>query len=67
MGLFKLFDRKDPKTELDGLKRAQAMLDERFRRKEVSNEVYQKQSLVFRERIEKCEKKMGISKYDQYN
>ena len=46
MGLFKLFDRKDPKTELEGLKRAQAMLDERFQRKEVSNEVYQKQSLA---------------------
>lgn len=67
MGLFKLFDRKDPKTELEGLKRAQAMLDERFQRKEVSNEIYQKQSLAFRERIEKCEKKMGIDKYDQYN
>ena len=43
------------------------MLDERFQRKEISNEIYQKQSLAFRERIEKCEKKMGIDKYDQYN
>ena len=67
MGLFKLFDRKDPKTELEGLKRAQAMLDERFQRKEVSNEVYQKHRVADRERIEKCEKHRRIDKYDQYN
>jgi len=51
MGWF--FDRKDPKTELEGLERAQKILDERFQRGQVPNEVYMKQSLEFGKRKEK--------------
>lgn len=56
MGWF--LDRKDPKTELEGLDRAQRILDERYQRKQVSDEVYQKQSLEFHKRREKYEKKL---------
>ena len=56
MGWF--LDRKDPKTELEGLERAQRILDERYQRKQVSDEIYQKQSLEFQKRREKYEKKL---------
>ena len=63
MGWF--LDRKDPKTELEGLERAQKILDERFQKGQVPNEVYMKQ---FGERkakyIEKL-KKQG-KYYDNY-
>jgi len=66
MGWF--FDRKDPKTELEGLERAQKILDERFQKGQVPNEVYMKQSREFGERkakyIEKL-KKQG-KYYDNY-
>ena len=65
MGWF--LDRKDPKTELEGLERAQKILDERFQRGQVPNEVYMKQSAEFGARrakyIEKL-KKQG-KYYDQ--
>ena len=59
MGWF--LDRKDPKTELEGLDRAQKILDERYQKKQVSDEVYQKQSLEFLKQREKYEKKLKKS------
>lgn len=56
MGWF--LDRKDPKTELEGLERAQKILDERYQRGQVMDSVYQKQSLEFHKKREKCEKKL---------
>lgn len=56
MGIF--FDRKDPKTELEGLEKAQKILDERLEKKQVSLEYYQKQSLEFLRQREKYEKKL---------
>ena len=53
-----LFMRKDPKNELEGLQRAQKILDERYERGQVLPEVYAKQSMIFREKIEKIEKKL---------
>lgn len=54
MGWF--LDRKDPKTELEGLDRAQKILDERYRKGQVMDSVYQKQCLEFQKRREKYEK-----------
>ncbi len=62
MGL--LFNRKDPKNELEGLDRAQAMLDDRFQKKLITPEMYQKQSMEFRRRREKYEKKLGKKSWD---
>ncbi len=59
-----LFMRKDPKTELEGLDRAQKILDERYQRHQVPEEVYRKQCLEFQKRRLKYEKKLGKSKYD---
>lgn len=59
MGWF--LDRKDPRTELEGLDRAQKILDERYEKKQVSSEVYQKQSLVFLKQREKYEKRLKKS------
>ena len=56
MGLF--FDRKDPKTELEGLERAQKILDDRYEKGQVLPEVYQKQCMEFQKRREKYEKKL---------
>ena len=36
-------DRKDPKTELEGLDRAQKILDERYQRHHVPEEGYRRQ------------------------
>ena len=52
-------DRKDPKTELEGLDRAQKILDERYQRHQVPEEVYRRQCLEFQKRREKYEKKLG--------
>ena len=62
MGWF--LDRKDPKTELEGLDRAQKILDERYSRHQVPEEFYRKQCLEFQKRREKYEKKLGNKKYD---
>ena len=59
-----LFMRKDPKTELEGLDRAQQILDVRYQRHQVPEEVYRKQCLEFQKRREKYEKKLGKKKYD---
>lgn len=56
MGIF--FDRKDPKTELEGLERAQKILDERYQKNQILPEVYQKQCMEFQKRREKYEKKL---------
>lgn len=53
MGFGFLFDRKDPKTELEGLERAQKLLDERYERGQVLPEVYTKQCAEFNKRREK--------------
>lgn len=62
MGWF--LDRKDPKTELEGLERAQKILDERYQKGQVMDVVYQKQCLEFQKRREKYEKK--LKKSDKY-
>lgn len=54
-------DRKDPKTELEGLERAQKILDDRYQKGQVMDAVYQKQCLEFRKRREKYEKKLKKS------
>ncbi len=59
MGWF--LDRKDPKTELEGLERAQRILDERYQKGQVMDIVYQKQCLEFQKRREKYEKKLKKS------
>ena len=59
MGWF--LDRKDPKTELEGLQKAQQILDDRFQRGQVPAEVYQKQCMEFQKRREKYEKKLKKS------
>ncbi len=51
--MFSFLDRKDPKTELEGLEKAQAILDERFKRGQVPNEIYMKQTMEFNKRKEK--------------
>lgn len=56
MGLF--FNRQDPKTELEGLERAQAILNDRYEKKMIPLEVYQKQCMEFQKRREKYEKKI---------
>lgn len=56
MGWF--LDRKDPKTELEGLERAQKILDERYQKGQVMDVIYQKQCLEFQKRREKYEKKL---------
>lgn len=58
MGLFN-FKRENPKTVLEGLDRSQKLLDERLEKKQVSLEYYQKQSLEFRKKREKYEKKLN--------
>ena len=62
MGWF--LDRKDPKTELEGLERAQKILDERYERGQVPHEVYIRQSQEFGKRKEKYIQKLKkASKY----
>ena len=62
MGWF--FDRKDPKTELEGLERAQKILDERYQKGLVLPEVYAKQSAEFGKRKEQyIEKLKKAGKY----
>ena len=56
MGWF--LDRKDPKTELEGLERAQKILNERYEKGQVLDSVYQKQCLEFQKRREQYEKKL---------
>lgn len=50
------FKRENPKTELEGLDKAQKILDERFEKKQITIEQYQKQCIEFGKRREKYEK-----------
>jgi len=59
-----LFKKEDPKTLLEGIKKAQKLLDERYEKGQVSPEIYQKQSSEFAKRREKYLKKLGKSIYD---
>lgn len=62
MGFFKsLFSTKtveEIEKEIEGIKFAQKTLDERFEKKQVSNEFYTSKSMEYREKIEKLEKKL---------
>ena len=54
-----LFGKKDYNVELEGLKKAQKMLDDNFEKKIVNRDYYIKKSQEFREKIEKLEKKLN--------
>ena len=58
-----LFNKKDPKNELEGLEKAQQILDERFKKGQILPEAYQKQCLEFQKRREKYEKKLKKQGY----
>lgn len=53
-----LLDRKDPKTVLEGLDRAQTILNERYKMGQVMDSVYQRQCMEFQKQREKYEKKL---------
>ncbi len=56
------FKRENPKTILEGLDRAQEMMDERYKSGQMSLEAYQKQAMSFRKQREKYEKKVRKEK-----
>ena len=60
MGLFDAFFKTSAQLEeeLKGLEKAQKALDERFEKKQVSNETYKQKSLEFRMKQEKIQKKL---------
>ena len=60
-----LFRRVDPKTELEGIDRAVEILNDRFQKKLISLEEFNKKSLEFGKRKAKCLKKLekGNKKY----
>lgn len=59
MGIFSdLFSKQNYEAELESLLKAQEILDERFKKKQVSNETYSKKSLEFMKKREKLEKKI---------
>lgn len=60
MGFFDFFTKNnvDPRKEMEGLIKSRDMLNERFEKKQVSNEMYLKKSEEFRKKIEKCEKRI---------
>lgn len=59
MSIFKnFFSTSDPYQELTSLQKAQEILDERFKRKQIDNETYKKKSLEFMLKKEKLEKKI---------
>lgn len=51
-------DRKNPTNELEGLEKAQKILDDRYQKGQVADIVYQKQCLEFQRRREKYERKL---------
>lgn len=59
-----LFKKEDPKTLLEGIKKAQKLLDERYEKGLISPEMYQKQSNEFAKKRDKYLKKLGLSIYD---
>lgn len=56
-----LFKRIDPKTELEGIDRAVEILNDRFQKKLISLEEFNKKSFEFGKRKEKCLKKLEKS------
>lgn len=60
-----LFRRVDPKTELEGIDRAVEILNDRFQKKLISLEEFNKKSFEFGKRKAKCLKKLekGNKKY----
>ncbi len=56
------FKRENPKTILEGLDRAQEVMDERYQKGQMSLEAYQKQAMAFRKQREKYEKKVKKNK-----
>lgn len=61
MGLFDMFFKTQIQLEeeLKGLERAQQALDQRFEKKQVSNETYKQKSMEFMLKREKIEKKLN--------
>lgn len=61
MGLFDFFsvDKGKLEKELKGLESAQKALDDRFEKKQVSNETYRQKSMEFMLKKEKIEKKLS--------
>ena len=49
-------ENKNYEEELKGLEKAQELLNERFEKKFVSNEVYLKKTEELRKKIDKCKK-----------
>ncbi len=56
-----LFRRVNPKTELEGIDRAIEILNDRFQKKLISLEEFNKKSLEFGKRKAKCLKKLEKS------
>ena len=54
-----LFERKDPKTELEGLDRAIELLNDRYQKKLINIEEFNKKSIEFGKRKEKYLKKLA--------
>ena len=53
------FKRENPKNELEGLDRALEILNDRFEKKQITLEQYQKQCLEFAKKREKYEKMLA--------
>ena len=56
-----LFKRVDPKTEIEGIDRAVEILNDRFQKKLISLEEFNKKSLEFCKRKAKCLRKLEKS------
>ena len=56
-----LFKRVNPETELEGIERAVEILNDRFKKKLISLEDFNKKSLEFGKRKERCLKKLEKS------
>lgn len=61
-----LFKKEDPKTMIEGIDRALKLLEDRYNKKQITYDVFIKQSQEFNKRREKYLKKMGKDKYDVY-
>ena len=61
MGIFDFFnvDKEKLEEELKGLESAQKALDERFEKRQVSNETYRQKSMEFMLKREKIQKKLS--------
>ena len=59
-----LFRRVDPKTELEGIDRAVEILNDRFQKKLISLEEFNKKSFEFGKRKAKCLKRLEKQEKD---